>query len=239
MCACAVRSALCATDVPACLLFLCKHVRFLFPAAKPLSIANCMQQLHLKDHPRCTGSLPHIDSVCSCQDCVGCCAVSLLQVLGYIRAAKRPVVLLGGGCVGCDEALLNELVDVMGAPVVYTFMGKVGMHVYISCAHASDCHGSQSHERRAHYCQLQQRKQAAAADEYVLLHVAVVVTTHTLHTPVSQLLGSHINDSTDPVCRLLQNVLHGTGLHQRRPPSLPGSLGCARPVHSQHSHQPV
>lgn len=67
---------------------------------------------------------------------VGCCAVLLPQVLGYIRAAKRPVLLLGGGCVGCDEALLNELVDVMGAPVVYTFMGKVGMDECLSCVRA-------------------------------------------------------------------------------------------------------
>jgi hypothetical protein len=26
---------------------------------------------------------------------------------------------------GCDEALLTELVEVLGVPVVYTFMGKV------------------------------------------------------------------------------------------------------------------
>jgi thiamine pyrophosphate-dependent acetolactate synthase large subunit-like protein len=49
------------------------------------------------------------------------------QVLRHIRAARRPVLLVGGGCVGCDEELLNELVDVLGVPVVYTFMGKVRM----------------------------------------------------------------------------------------------------------------
>lgn len=47
------------------------------------------------------------------------------EVLKSIRGAKRPLLLLGGGCVGCDEALLNELVEVLGVPVVYTFMGKV------------------------------------------------------------------------------------------------------------------
>lgn len=47
------------------------------------------------------------------------------EVLRHIKAAKRPVLLVGGGCIGCDEALLNELVDVLGVPVVYTYMGKV------------------------------------------------------------------------------------------------------------------
>lgn len=47
------------------------------------------------------------------------------EVLRHIRAARRPLLLLGGGCVGCDEVLLNELVEVLGMPVVYTFMGKV------------------------------------------------------------------------------------------------------------------
>lgn len=47
------------------------------------------------------------------------------EVMRSIRAAQRPLLLLGGGCVGCDDALLNELVEVLGVPVVYTFMGKV------------------------------------------------------------------------------------------------------------------
>ena len=49
----------------------------------------------------------------------------LKKVLGYVKAAQRPLLLLGGGCVKCDEEVLNELVDVLGMPVVYTFMAKV------------------------------------------------------------------------------------------------------------------
>jgi thiamine pyrophosphate-dependent acetolactate synthase large subunit-like protein len=49
----------------------------------------------------------------------------MTEVMRSIRAAQRPLLLLGGGCVGCDEALMNELVEVLGVPVVYTFMGKV------------------------------------------------------------------------------------------------------------------
>jgi thiamine pyrophosphate-dependent acetolactate synthase large subunit-like protein len=50
------------------------------------------------------------------------------EVLKHIRGARRPLLLVGGGCVSCDEALLNELVEVLAMPVVYTFMGKVSVH---------------------------------------------------------------------------------------------------------------
>lgn len=50
-------------------------------------------------------------------------------MLGYIRVARRPILLLGGGCVRIDEVMLNELVDVLDMPVVYTFMGKVRSNV--------------------------------------------------------------------------------------------------------------
>jgi hypothetical protein len=49
----------------------------------------------------------------------------LKEVLGYVNSARRPLLLLGGGCVKCEEEVLNELVEVLGMPVVYTFMGKV------------------------------------------------------------------------------------------------------------------
>jgi len=47
------------------------------------------------------------------------------QVLHYIKEAQQPLLLLGGGVVGVDEGLLNELVHVLDMPVAYTFMGKV------------------------------------------------------------------------------------------------------------------
>jgi thiamine pyrophosphate-dependent acetolactate synthase large subunit-like protein len=49
------------------------------------------------------------------------------QVLHYIKEAQQPLLLLGGGVVGVDEGLLNELVHVLDMPVAYTFMGKVRM----------------------------------------------------------------------------------------------------------------
>lgn len=49
-----------------------------------------------------------------------------VQVMKHLRAARRPLLLVGGGCVGCEEGLLNELVEVLAMPVVYTFIGKVG-----------------------------------------------------------------------------------------------------------------
>jgi thiamine pyrophosphate-dependent acetolactate synthase large subunit-like protein len=50
----------------------------------------------------------------------------VLQVLQLLKGSRRPLLLLGGGAVHVDAALLGELVDVLDMPVVYTWMGKVG-----------------------------------------------------------------------------------------------------------------
>ena len=44
------------------------------------------------------------------------------RVVEAVRAAKKPVVYVGGGCVNC-AAELREFVELIGAPVVQTLMG--------------------------------------------------------------------------------------------------------------------
>ena len=53
------------------------------------------------------------------------------EVLRHIRGARRPLLPVGGVCVSCDEALLNELVEVLAMPVVYTAMGKVSSQICV------------------------------------------------------------------------------------------------------------